>query len=172
MYEAMFADGGESGKRSNAEGGLQHRGFGLEAAGPVAVFILNPSKRRVVEGSPNSEAPEGSPDFFDALSLEAEEGGFAYRYAYANSAGRSAAWLGGGASPSSTLSAGPCAAPRASARARVGNSHRGVGGAEARARVPPVRRFRRRGGVSAFEGGKKKERARGFDRGFVGGVGE
>ena len=118
MYEAMFADGGESGKRSNAEGGSNAEGSGSKA-GPVAVFILNPSKRRVdPEGSPDSEAPEGSPDFFDALSLEAEEGGFAYRYAYANSAGRSAAWLGRGRFAVVDLSAGPCAASRVGASPR------------------------------------------------------
>ena len=88
-------------------------------AEPVAVFVVNPDKRRMdpsldpaaaAAASGTSRGEDMSP-----AELEREESGYVYRYRYMGSEGRTAAWLSADRFAVLDLAAGPCALARVGA---------------------------------------------------------
>ena len=88
-------------------------------AEPVAVFVVNPDKRRMDPSLDPSAAAAASGtsrgDDMSPAELEREESGYVYRYRYMGSEGRTAAWLSADRFAVLDLAAGPCALARVGA---------------------------------------------------------
>lgn len=88
-------------------------------AEPVAVFVVNPDKRRMDPSlDPAAAAAASGTSSGEDMSpaeLEREESGYVYRYRYMGSEGRTAAWLSADRFAVLDLAAGPCALARVGA---------------------------------------------------------
>ena len=88
-------------------------------AEPVAVFVVNPDKRRMDPSLDPSAAAAASGtsrgEDMSPAELEREESGYVYRYRYMGSEGRTAAWLSADRFAVLDLAAGPCALARVGA---------------------------------------------------------
>ena len=91
-------------------------------AEPVAVFVVNPDKRRMdpsldPAAAAAAAAASGTTrgEDMSPAELEREESGYVYRYRYMGSEGRTSAWLSADRFAVLDLAAGPCALARVGA---------------------------------------------------------